>query len=879
MMTQSELSKLTSHMNISRRLLLFVLFISMLVFAIFVARNAMTFRLGGFYIAEIKKEGDNSPEFKRYPVSGLNYSTGLRRGTTSAKGVFKYREGKEVFFKIDNLELGISTGGPEITQHSFRGNKSKNMATLLFALDEDGYRENGIQVTANSVPKSGLDIDLSLPEKEFKKQLTSQLTQHGTFEVTLPDGKTVQVSGLNFVSGIEMGETSDKGHFSYQINKKVTFKVNQSSIETIRGTLNISPKSFSDHVAYNFHQYLLSIDEDKNSKNGIELGKTSRSLKIDFSQPKEAFEAELTKQLIRHGRKTIKAFTPSLGINIEAPQAEADTVGQAMPFVDIFRTARPFKEFSDKDVEYDKHGWPTKIPEGKKAYTLILQSLPRGAVPYGRYTVLYDGVGTLAYDGLAKRVGFSANKDIIDIRPENSTVNRLILRITDTSKSDPLRNIRIIMPGGICEGTPHLRVEQSSECAYGHYRSFVTMLKDRNRIVFNPDYLRLLTNFKVLRMMNFMEASQHIPKSCYKFKDDDFNQCVKQPLRWSQRAKMSDSVWGGSHRTDATLKQGVPVEVLIALANKVNAEPWFTIPHNANDEYVEEFSKIVYKKLNKNLKAWIEYSNETWNGRFWAAHYVRNKGRELALDKDKNPFREGFRFYSKRSVEIFKIWEKAFDDSDDRLIRIMGSYQNSTDLSKNILAYEDAHRWVDALAIAPYFHACANRAHRDCKNILAVPTLLSNVKTVDQVFEVLRNKHDPYAAPATYKLIKKQASLAKEYDVSLVAYEGGQHLAVNWSEKSKTQAENNKLNEIFSKANKDPRMGELYGELLTTWKNSGGTLFNMFNMPQTWHRWGSWGIKSHLNQPREEAIKYDACMLFQEKQGKCWWDDCDIKEK
>jgi len=841
------------------------------------AKNTMTFRLGGFYIADIKTTGenDNNPKIKLYPVSGLNYSTGLRRGTTSTKGIFKYREGKEVFFKINNLDIGISTGAPEVTQYSFHGNKRKNIATLLFALDEDGYRENGIQITTNSVPKSGLDIDLSLPEDAFHEQLTSQLTQHGTFHLPIRNNKLVTVSGLGFVSGIELGETSEKGTFSYQINKKVTFRVKNFNIETVRGQLNINPKDFSDPVGYNLRQYLLSTDEDNDINNGITLGRTANSLTLDFTLPKEQFEEEMTKQLLLHNRKVIKAFTPSLGINIEAPQAEADTVGQAMPFVDIFRTARPFHEFSDVEVEFDKQGWPTKIPKGKKVYTLILQSLPRGAIPYGKYTVLYDGIGSIAYDGLAKRVAFSANKDIIDIRPENSTVNRLILRITDTSKSDPIRNIRVIMPGGICEGTPTVRVEGKSDCAFGYYRSFASMLKDRNRIVFNPDYLRLLSNFKVLRMMNFMEASQHIPRSCYKFKDEAFNKCVTQPLHWSQRATLDDSVWGGSHRTDAVLKQGVPIEVLIELANVVNAEPWFTIPHNATDDYVEKFAEEVKKKLNKNLKAWVEYSNETWNGRFWAAHYVRNKGRELKLDKDENPFREGFRYYSKRAVEIFKIWDGIFEDNTKRLIRVVGSYQNSTDLSRNILKYEDAYKHIDALAIAPYFHACASRAHRSCKNILTIPTLLSDVKSVDDIFDVLTNESDPYAAPATYKLIRDQAKLAKEFDVTLVAYEGGQHLAVNWSDKSKSQTENNQLNKLFASANKDPRMGKLYGELLTTWKSSGGTLFNMFNMPQTWHRWGSWGIKSHLNQPREEAIKYDASMKFQEEQGQCWWKGCD----
>jgi len=185
-----------------------------------------------------------------------------------------------------------------------------------------------------------------------------------------------------------------------------------------------------------------------------------------------------------------------------------------------------------------------------------------------------------------------------------------------------------------------------------------------------------------------------------------------------------------------------------------------------------------------------------------------------------------------------------------------------------------AYEYIDALAIAPYFHACSTRQHRDCKNVLTIPTLLPDVKTVDDIFEVLQNRSDPYGVPAAIKLIQQQSELTKKYNVQLVAYEGGAHLAVDWSDKSRAMKDNEKLNDLFAEANKDPRMGDLYLDLLQNWRRSGGTVFNVFNMPQTWHRWGSWGIKTHLNQPREKAVKYDAIMKFQEQQGQCWWDEC-----
>lgn len=841
------------------------------------ARQGLSAKKGTFYITEAwveeRANGEVIEQIRAYPVSGLKYKSGLRHDITKKKGVFRYREGKDILFSIGKMVIGVTRGSPEVSQRSFHRIKGQNLATLLFALDEDGNRKNGIQITPSSVPKTGLEIDLALPVSEFTQQLKTILTQRGIFLLTQKDGTKLPVTGLNYISGIETGKTTNIGTFSYQLNRGIIFQINSTQIDSILGQSELSPYNFDKPIYYNLYQYLLSVDEDNNKDNGIQLAAIAESFTIDFKLPRDEFELALTKALNRSDRQPIPFFKPSLGINIEAVQAEADTVGQPMPFVDIFRTARPFNELSDPGINYDQYGWPLEVPEGKKVYTLILQSIPLGAIPFGEYTVLYDGVGVISYDGVAKRIDFSANKDIININRKNSTVNRLILRISETSTDDPIRNIRIVMPGGICDGSPLLRVDNKEDCAFGQYRSFVAMLQDRNKIVFNPDYLRFLKKFRVLRLMNMMEASQHIPRSCYQFKDEDYRDCVLQPLRWSQRAKMNDAVWGGSHRTDASDKHGVPVEVLVSLANTVKADPWFTIPHNADDNYIEEFADYVYAKLDTNLKAWVEYSNETWNGRFWGAYYVRNKGRILELDDDKNPFREGFRYYSRRSVEIFKIWEASFEGAD-RLMRVAGSYQNSTDLSKNVLKYENAHLHMDALAIAPYFHACSTRQHRDCKNILSIPKLLPEVKTVDEVFDALENPADPYGVPSAIKLIRQQAAVAKEYNVQLVAYEGGEHLAVNWSNKEIPEKEKVALNAIYAKANRDPRMGYLYSRLLENWKNSGGTLFNIFNMPQAWHRWGAWGIKTHLNQPRSEAIKYDAIMKFQEQQGECWWDNC-----
>ena len=49
----------------------------------------------------------------------------------------------------------------------------------------------------------------------------------------------------------------------------------------------------------------------------------------------------------------------------------------------------------------------------------------------------------------------------------------------------------------------------------------------------------------------------------------------------------------------------------------------------------------------------------------------------------------------------------------------------------------------------------------------------------------------------------------------------------------------------------------------------------MFTMPQTYHRWGNWGTKEHLNQKRDDAPKYKGYMEFQENLLHCGWEGCN----
>jgi hypothetical protein len=73
-------------------------------------------------------------------------------------------------------------------------------------------------------------------------------------------------------------------------------------------------------------------------------------------------------------------------------------------------------------------------------------------------------------------------------------------------------------------------------------------------------------------------------------------------------------------------------------------------------------------------------------------------------------------------------------------------------------------------------------------------------------------------------------------------------------------------------------MKQRYIRFLNAWKNlsnEGTTLFTLYTMPQSYYRYGNFGIKEHLNKPRTDSPKFDGAMSFQETVKTCWWDGCN----
>ena len=170
---------------------------------------------------------------------------------------------------------------------------------------------------------------------------------------------------------------------------------------------------------------------------------------------------------------------------------------------------------------------------------------------------------------------------------------------------------------------------------------------------------------------------------------------------------------------------GFPIEVLVALANKLNVNPWFCVPHMADDDYVRKFATYVRDNLRSNLVAYFEFSNEIWNGAvgYWETGYAVAQARiKWGNTLPSFPvsryvfYRDswyGWRFYS-----VMSIISDVYSGQMSRCRRVMAEWTQN--FARNGITQRDRHcargtgvaaypvSLADCLAIAPYIEADRN---------------------------------------------------------------------------------------------------------------------------------------------------------------------------
>jgi len=281
-----------------------------------------------------------------------------------------------------------------------------------------------------------------------------------------------------------------------------------------------------------------------------------------------------------------------------------------------------------KVADRPKNGWVSKLAPNTKARK-ILCSGGKNEYPSGRYIILYDGEGEIKPNQLTANVVRHENGRLeVDI---DGKQGMFAVEIISTNPQNYIRNIRVIMPG---------------------YESKYT------ENPWHPDFLCRWSGVTCIRLMDMMRTNN------------------SNQITWQDRPQLNDASY---------VKKGVPVELLVDLANRLKTDVWFCMPHQADDVYIKSIATIVKNTLSPNLKAWIEYSNEVWNRGFLQYTYAKQRGMSLKLTNE--DWLAPYKFYAHRSVQIFQQWEQVFSGKE-RLVCVLATQNSFLDVAKHILGYE-----------------------------------------------------------------------------------------------------------------------------------------------------------------------------------------------
>lgn len=529
---------------------------------------------------------------------------------------------------------------------------------------------------------------------------------------------------------------------------------------------------------------------------------------------------------------------PNLGMNLNA--VNDWTVEQ--PFLDIMKTARPWVghlpgQWGGWDHDrlaaegwLDADGWPRGIPPALTGIaTLILTDLPADAAGVaGRYELTWQGKAELTVSGLAQIVEAGDGRVVFDYAPGPGSV---LITLDKIDAADPIHGLRVV------------RQDRAAVLDQGQ--------------IFNPDFVTRLTGVKLLRFMDWMATNNSALVTA------------------EARPKPADYTWA---------RLGVPIEVMVALANELQADAWFTLPHQADDGLVRSLAEGARDGLAPGLRAWVEYSNEVWNWQFGQAHWADEQAKARWGKSE-----AWVQFYALRAAEVADLWAKVFGaEGKDRLVRVISSQTGWPGLETQILdaplvigeGRPAPWKSFDAYAVTGYFggslgaearaavvrdwlaqsrdaaiKAAADQglggaeaeafvaAHRfDLADRLALAELMDGSTTGDPT--------DSVTALLTETLPHHQ-SVARGKGLRLVMYEGGTHVVGQGP-----IIDDAELTEFFIHLNYSPQMGVLYAALMAGWASLSDAPFGAFADIYSPGKWGSWGALRHLgdDNPRWQAL-------------------------
>ncbi|HND87862.1 MAG TPA: hypothetical protein PK971_06035, partial [Saprospiraceae bacterium] len=490
--------------------------------------------------------------------------------------------------------------------------------------------------------------------------------------------------------------------------------------------------------------------------------------------------------------------------------------GTELPFVNLMHNCRtwyskdvgnpsggPFDSGHADSIIYRPDGYPTHLPQTLPGVAFPQTVATIWAVtdgwPVGKYTVLFEGTGSLSFwGGLSNLQQTSSNRLSFDFLQPLGGV--LEMRILSSAAADPVRNIRVLMPG--------------TEFTYQSQP-------------FNPVWLKKLADFQSVRFMDWFATNNWGQPDPWGSWDDP------SLFEWSQRQQLDHYTW-------ATPK-GIPYEMAIRLMNDYDLDGWVCVPHRASDDYIRQMATLFHQQLEPERHLTVEYSNETWNWIFGQAQWLLKYG---CVQKGL-PWPEGTVPYMQNCLDI---WTGVYGPHVQRLTRVVGVQTGWQDVS-NRTVFNMKPGTLDAFGCTYYF-GLSEEADA------ALDALGAQATAADIAYWARKSRENE-----KHWIRTQQQDISLPLQLPMVFYEGGQHLTPHPFGQEPTYAQ--ALLDIQRDTAMYNLYSEWYDFVRTLQSGPEPLqLMNFSFVGNRSARYGSWGILERMDQDLSQlpAPKYRATL-------------------
>lgn len=292
-------------------------------------------------------------------------------------------------------------------------------------------------------------------------------------------------------------------------------------------------------------------------------------------------------------------------------------------------------------------------------------------------------------------------------------------------------------------------------------------------------------------------------------------------MDWNRTNDSEQVHWADRTQQSSANQRTVAYEWMLDLCNRHKADAWITVPHRTYEDfdYWTQLAELVAERLDPTLKLYIEYSNETWNFIFDQASYCRDQGRALNLDDDQ--YKAGFEFHVYAAVRMFERFESVWGTNNSRLVKV--------------IAGQSVNTWMTGVHLAALENSVINPNGTRPTVYAIAPYFGNGASSIDELAERVQT---------AIERTENQATAVADSGLTLMAYEGGQHLVNNADDVSR-----------------DPR---IYDHYTTYLQGVAPHLEEMahYNHASSYSSGGAWGAKEGIGQDIADAHKYRALVDY-----------------